>query len=140
MAPIHENICDRTIPAARRRSSQSIDQEACELIFIHLAHAHRKVAMADPPGATDMAVDGNIVWRICADQVDGFIAEKRRIGSRFASIAADEFVTPEYPKVARLRNSGSLVPLGRYIVLDRGIRAISCALPCLVQNDVNLGQ
>ena len=77
-----------------RRSSQSIDQEACELIFIHLAHAHRKVAVADPPGATDMAVDRNIVGRISADQVDGFIAEKHRIGSRFASIAADEFVTP----------------------------------------------
>jgi hypothetical protein len=101
MAPIHENICDRTIPAARRRSSQSIDQEARKLIFIHLAHAHRKVAVADPPGATDMAIDRNIVGRISTDQVDHFIAQKRCIGSRFASIAADEFVTPEYPKVAR---------------------------------------
>src|SRR3984893_7564074 len=110
MAPIHEHICDRAIPAARRRSSQSIDQEACELIFIHLAHAHRKVAVADPPGATDMAVDGNIVWRISADQVDGFIAEKRRIGSRFACIAANEFVPPEHPKVAGLRNSGLTLP------------------------------
>ena len=106
MAPIHENICDRTIPAARRRSSQSIDQEACELIFIHLAHAHRKVAVADPPGATDMAVDRNIVGRISADQVDDFITEKRRIGARFARIAANEFVPPEHPKVTRLRNSG----------------------------------
>src|ERR1700720_2275329 len=109
MAPIHKDICDRTIPAARRRSSQSIDQEACELFFIHLADAHRKVAVADPPGATDMAVDRNIVGRISTDQVDGFIAEKRRIGARFARIAADEFVSPEYPKVTRLRNSGPLV-------------------------------
>jgi len=67
------------------------------------------------------------------------ITQKRRIGARFARIAANEFVTPEYPKVTRLRNSGSLVPIGRYIVLDRGIRAISCALPRLVQNDINLG-
>src|SRR4029077_752797 len=139
MAPIHEDICDRTIPAARRRSSQSIDQEACELVLVHLAHAHRKVAMADPPEAADMAVDRHIVWRISTDQVDDFITEKRRIGARFARIAADEFVTPECPKVARLRSSGSLVPIGRYIVLDRGIRTISCALPRLVQNDVNLG-
>src|ERR1700731_1108681 len=107
MAPVHENICDRTIPAARRRSSQSIDQEACELTLVHLAHAHRKVAMADPPGATDMAVDRNIVGRISTDQVDDFITEKRRIGARIAGISADEFVMPEYPKVTRLRNSGS---------------------------------
>src|SRR5580704_19748160 len=112
MAPIHEDICDRTIPAARRRSSQCIDQEACELVLVHLAHAHRKVAMADPPGAADMAVDRNIVWRISTDQVD-FITEKRRIGARFARIATDEFVTPEDPKVARLRNCGYLVPIGR---------------------------
>src|ERR1700726_5015420 len=76
-------------PSRQRRSSQSIDQEACELIFIHLAHAHRKVAMADSPGATDMAVDRNIVGRISTDQVDGFITEKRRIGARFARIAAN---------------------------------------------------
>jgi hypothetical protein len=88
-------------PAARRRSSQSIDQEACELIFIHLADAHRKVAVADPPGATDMAVDRNIVWRISTDQVDGFITQKRRIGTRFARIAANEFVPPEYRTTTR---------------------------------------
>ena len=86
-----------------------------------------------------MAVDRNIVGRISTDQVDGFIAEKRRIGARFTRIAANEFVTPEYPKVTRLCNSRSIVPIGRYIVLDRGIRAIRCALPRLVQNDVNLG-
>jgi hypothetical protein len=28
------------------------------------------------------------------------------------------------PKVARLRNSGTLVPIDRYIVLDRGIHPI----------------
>src|SRR5712671_498658 len=97
---------------------------SCELIFIHLAHAHRKVAVADPAGATDMAVDRNIVWRISADQVDGFIAEKRRIGACLARIAANEFVTPEHPQVARLRSRGTLVPIGRDRVLDRGVRAI----------------
>jgi hypothetical protein len=110
------------------------------LIFIQLAHAHRKVAVADPPGATDMAVDRNIVGRISTDQVDGFITQKLRIGACFARIAANEFVTPEHPQVAWLRNSGTLVPIGRDRVLDRGVRAISCALPRLVQNDVNLGQ
>ena len=45
-----------------------------------------------------MAVDRNIVWRISTDQVDDFITEKRRIGARFTRIAADEFVTPEYPE------------------------------------------
>ena len=139
MAPIHKDICDRTIPAARRRAPQSIGQKARELIFIHLADAHRKVAVADAAGATDMAVDRNIVGRISTDQVDDFTAQKRRIGARVARIAADEFVTPEHPKVARLCNSGTLVPIGRYIVLDRGIRTINCALPRLVQNDINLG-
>lgn len=55
---------------------------------------------------------------------DERIAQKRRICARFARISADEFVTPEQPKVARLRNSGTLVPIDRYIVLDRGIHAI----------------
>jgi hypothetical protein len=76
------------------------------LFFIRLADPHRKVAVADAPGATDMAVDGKIVWRISADQVDGFIAEKRRISACFARIAANEFVTPEHPKVPWLRNRG----------------------------------
>ena len=102
--------CDCTIPAARRRSSQSTDQEARELIFIHLADAHRKVAVADTPGAADMAIDRNIERWISAHQVDDFIAEKRRIGARFACIAADEFVTPEHPKVTRLR--AALAPSG----------------------------
>jgi len=33
---------------------------------------------------------------------DPLLTEKRRIGARFARIAADEFVTPEHPKVTRL--------------------------------------
>jgi len=111
MAPIHENVCDRAVPAACCRWSQSIDQEARELIFIHLAHAHREVAVADAPGATDVAVDRNIVWWIGTDQIDGFSAEKRRIGGSFARISAEEFVTSEYPKVTRLRNGRSIVPI-----------------------------
>src|SRR5215216_7443480 len=104
MAPIHENVGDCAIPAARCRWSQSIDQKARKLVFVHFAHAHREVPVADAPRATDVAVDRNIVWWIGTDQIDGFIAEKRRIGSRFARISTDEPVTPDRPKVTRLRD------------------------------------
>jgi hypothetical protein len=87
-----------------------------------------------------MAVDRNIVRWIGAHQVDGFIAEKRRISARFARIAANEFVTPEHPKVAWLRYSRPIVPIGRDLVLDRGIRAIRCALTRLVQYNINFGE
>ena len=108
--------------------------------LIHLAHAHRKVMVPDAPGATDMSVDRNIVGRIGADRVDHIIAEKRREGVRFARISAEELVTPEQPKVAQPSDRRSLVPIGRYIVPGRGVRAISRALARLVQNDIDPGQ
>src|SRR5450631_381618 len=76
--------------AARRRDP--------ELSFTHLADTHRKIAVADPPRPTDVTVDRNIVWRIGADQIDNFIAEKRCISARFARVAADELMPAEQPK------------------------------------------
>jgi hypothetical protein len=139
MPPIHENIGDCAISAACRRAAQSVGQEAGELIFVHLPDAHGEVAVTDAPGPADMAVDWNVVRRIRTDQVDDFMIKKHRIGGGPACIAAKELVPAEQPKVARLRNSGPFVPIGRDRVFDRGVRAIRCALPGLVQNDVDLG-
>jgi hypothetical protein len=85
---------------------------ARELIFIHLADAHREVAVADAARAADMAVDRNVVRRIRADQIDDFIAEKRGIGVRVARISAEKLMTPEQPKVSWPRNRGSVMPIG----------------------------
>ena len=139
MPPIHENIGDCAISAACRRAAQSVGQEAGELIFVHLPDAHGEVAVTDAPGPADMAFNRNIVGRIRTDQVNDFVIEKHRIGGLFACIAAKELVPPEQPKITWPRDSGHFVLIGRDRVFDPGVRAIRRALPCFVQNGVDLG-
>jgi hypothetical protein len=103
MAPIHANERDRTVAAGRRREPKSIEQETRELLPIHLPHAHRKVAVAEA-SAADIAIDLNIVRRIAENQIDAFVPKKRRISAGVARVSTDEFVPPEYPKIARARN------------------------------------
>lgn len=108
------------------------------MLPIHLPHAHRKVAVAEA-SAADIAIDLNIVRRIAENQIDAFAPKKRRISAGVARVSTDEFVPPEYPN-ARARNRWPVVPIGRNYVFDRGIRTVGCAVACLVQYDIDLGQ
>ena len=103
----------------------------------HLAGAHRELAMADPAGAADMAVDRHIVGRVGEDQVDALAAEQPLVVLAPAGVAADQPVTAEQPEVAHV-GDGRLAHR-RDEVLGR-LCAVRVGVPRGIQGHVDLSQ
>ncbi len=67
MTPVHADEVDRAIEADVDHRGKGVAQEAGKTRLVHLAGGHRKLAMLDLAGSTDMAVDLYVVGRIGKD-------------------------------------------------------------------------
>ena len=79
---------DRAVDRVLDQAIEDCLQERCELAFVHLTGAHRKLAMVNATEAADMAVNRNIVRRIRKDELRLGAFQHAAVGGLVASITA----------------------------------------------------
>src|ERR1700687_905391 len=99
-----------------RRERKTRGEERDELEFAHLAGGHLKFSMANRPISADMAVDGNVVWRVNKNHISSLRAQQSRIRTFFNCVCANNAMSAHLPETSRLgRGLGGVGHLKRII-------------------------
>src|SRR6266478_6561204 len=105
MAPVHKGVMDRAVCAVGYEVLKSRGQEGREVRRGHFTAAHCEIAVLDLALATDVTVNGNVVWRVSYHQGCFGAAEQGAIATAIEGIATEQAVIAEPPEVARPADS-----------------------------------
>ena len=105
-------------PSAERRARwpKAVPRKAVNSCPGHLARGHGELAVLDPAGAADVAVDRHVVGRVGEDHLRALVAEQPVVGRGLEGVAADHPMRAEVPDIADLGDRRSCRDLRQPIV------------------------